>query len=401
MSSRPWLRSACLAAWMTLALLTAVCLRNLGAWMYRPEGNDLSVYLAAARALVTGGNPYAVPLPQGFSLYPLTIAALLVPLTWLPIAVAQFGWFALNVAALLGALGTLDRLWVPEAGARDVRRYVPFVVRLAAVAVVFFFPLRRHLKLGQVDLIVLFFCCRFLRADLGGRGLAAGMWLGGAIAVKLAPVILVVPLLLKRNGRTLILTAAFVVLWAVVLPALASSQVLALYRDSWWPGLAMEVAAPVTLRRHTLAGTLAAWWPALADHPAFRYAAAGLVLLPLAWVSRRVGEWRQGRMLGFALCLVAIPLISPLSGGHRRVVALGGLWIWISAAGRWPLRWPVATGAAVFLLANWHGVAGRSPGLGVGALLVLYLLLLVETTRATSATAPAPGAVAESQSGRV
>src|SRR5262249_5010228 len=95
-----WLRSTILAAWATLALLTAVSVRNLVDWMHRPEGNDLSVYLAAARALVTGGDPYAVPLPQGFSVYTLTIAALLVPLTWLPITVAQFGWFALNVAAL-------------------------------------------------------------------------------------------------------------------------------------------------------------------------------------------------------------------------------------------------------------------------------------------------------------
>src|SRR5439155_8139780 len=106
-------RIACLTAWAALAVLAAVCLRDLVHWMRRPEGNDLSVYLAAARALVAGGDPYAVPLPQGFSLYPLTIATLLVPLTWLPVAVAQFGWFALNVAALVGALGTLDRLWVP------------------------------------------------------------------------------------------------------------------------------------------------------------------------------------------------------------------------------------------------------------------------------------------------
>src|SRR5262249_33970865 len=159
----------------------------------RPEGNDLSVYLAAARALVTGGDPYAVPLPQGFSVYTLTIAALLVPLTWLPITVAQFGWFALNVAALLGALGTLDRLWGPEAGARDMRPSLPFVVRLAVMAGVFFYPLGRHLKLGQVDLIVLFLCARFLHADLAGRGLAAGMWLGSAIALKLVPLIFVLP----------------------------------------------------------------------------------------------------------------------------------------------------------------------------------------------------------------
>src|SRR5262252_1266515 len=118
-----WHRRVLLIAWVTLGLFAAISLRDLVDWMSRPEGNDLSAYLAAARALVAGGDPYAVPLPQGFNKYPLTIAALLVPLTWLPDAVAQFGWFALNVTALVGALGTLDRLWVPEAGARDLRRH--------------------------------------------------------------------------------------------------------------------------------------------------------------------------------------------------------------------------------------------------------------------------------------
>ena len=97
-----WYRSIHLVAWVSLALLTAISMRDLLVWMSRPEGNDLSAYLAAARALIAGGDPYAVPLPQGFNKYPLTIATLLVPLTWLPVAVAQFGWFALNVAPSLG-----------------------------------------------------------------------------------------------------------------------------------------------------------------------------------------------------------------------------------------------------------------------------------------------------------
>src|SRR6185295_7417559 len=129
--------------------------------------------------------------------------------------VAQFGWFALNIMALVGALGTLDRLWVPEAGARDPRRHLPFVVRLAVVTGLLVYPLHRHLKLGQIDLIVLFLCCRFLRADLADRAFAAGMWLGCAIALKLTPVIFVVPLIRAWKGRTLLLTVAFVVVWAL------------------------------------------------------------------------------------------------------------------------------------------------------------------------------------------
>lgn len=380
-SPPPRLRMASLAAWAALAVLAAVCMRDLVLWMHRPEGNDLSAYLAAARALVTGGDPYAVPLPQGFNKYPLTIATLLLPLTWLPVAVAQFGWFALNVAALVGALGTLDRLWIPEAGARDVRRHLPFVVRLAVVAGALFYPLHRHLKLGQVDLIVLFMCCRFLHADLVGRGLAAGMWLGGAIAVKLTPLAFSVPLIRARNGRILLFTVAVVLGGTLALPFLVSSRILTLYRDSWWPYLSEQLTTPIMLR-HNLAGVLASRWPALAQLPGFPYAAAMLVLLPVAWARGQVGEWRQGRLLVFALCLVAIPLISPVGGGHRRVVLVGALWLWLLvAAARQPVHWLDATGGALFLFANWRGVTQASWELGVVAPLILYVVLLVHAAR--------------------
>jgi hypothetical protein len=373
--SLPSRRNVRLAAWVTLALLTTVSLRDLLDWMSRPEGNDLSAYLAAARALVTGGDPYAVPLPQGFNKYPLTIATLLAPLTWLPVAVAQFGWFVLNVAALVGALATLDRLWVPEPGARDVRRHLPFVVRLAVVAGVLFYPLRRHLKLGQVDLIVLFMCCRFLYADLVGRGLTAGMWLGGAIGVKLTPLIFSVPLIRARKGRVLLFTLAFVLVGTLALPFLVSSRVLTLYRDSWWPWLSWELAEK---HRHTVAGALASLWPSLDELSWFPYVAAILLLLPVAWARGRVGEWRQGRLLVFALCLAAIPLISPVGGGHRRVVLLGALWIWLLAAGaRRPIHWLDAAGGVLFLVATWRGVTQHNWELGVVGLCTLYVVLLV------------------------
>ena len=390
-----WRRSALLIAWVTLTLLIAMSLRDLIDWMSRPEGNDLSAYLAAAQALVAGGDPYTVPLPQGFNKYPLTIATLLVPLTWLPVTVAQFGWFALNVTALVGALSTLDRLWVPEAGARDVRRHLPFVVRLVVVAVALFYPLHRHLKLGQVDLIVLFMCCRFLHADLARRGRAAGMWLGSAIAVKLTPVIFSVPLIRARKWRILLYTGVFVIVGTLALPFLASSRVLTLYRASWWPWLSWELALPVTLR-HNFAGALASLWPPLAGLLGFPYAAAILVLLPVAWARGHVGESRQGRLLVFALCLVAIPLISPVGGGHRRVVLAGALWIWLLVAtARRPVHWFDSAAGALFVFATWRGVSRQSWGLGVAGLLILYVVLLVHAGRAR----PPLGAVGAASAG--
>jgi hypothetical protein len=203
------------------------------------------------------------------------------------------------------------------------------------------------------------------------------MWLGGAIAVKLTPLIFSVPLIRARKGRILLFTVAFVLVGTLALPFLASSQVLTLYRASWWPWLSWELAVPVT-HRHTFAGALASLWPALAALPGFPYAAAILLLLPVVWARGHVGEWRQGRLLVFALCLVAMPLISPVAGGHRRVVLVGALWIWLLvAAARRPVHRLDAVGGALFLFANWRGVTQPSWGLGVVAPLILYVVLLV------------------------
>src|SRR5262249_9590145 len=206
-----------------------------------------------------------------------------------------------------------------------------------------------------------------------------------------------VPLIRARKGRTLRYTGAFVLAGTLALPFLASSRVLTLYRASWWPWLSWELAVPVTLR-HNFAGALASLWPSLAELPGFPYAAAILVLLPVAWARGHVGEWRQGRLLVFALCLVAIPLISPVNGGHRRVVLVGALWIWLLvAAARRPVHWLDAAGGALFLLATWRGVTLHSWRLGVGALLLLYVILLVHARGsrpfpavAVAATVPRP-----------
>src|SRR4029077_16631090 len=115
----------------------------------------------------------------------------------------------------------------------------------------------------------------FLHADLVGRSLAAGMWLGGAIAVKLTPIIFSVPLIRAGKGQILLFTVTVVLLGTLALPFLASSQVLTLYRDSWWPYLAGELAAPITLRRN-FAGAFASLWPALGEWPWLPYAAAML-----------------------------------------------------------------------------------------------------------------------------
>jgi hypothetical protein len=110
---RPIVRGA---AWTILAGLGTGFFLQMYARMARASGNDLGARLAAARILVEGGDPYTLEMSQGHGPYPLTIDVLAIPLTWIPLVLAQTLWFALSVGALVASkvLELYRDGWVPE-----------------------------------------------------------------------------------------------------------------------------------------------------------------------------------------------------------------------------------------------------------------------------------------------
>lgn len=92
----------CAGAGMIAALLVTI-------WRFQAAPSDLLTTWAGARVLWQGGNPYAEVGPGSryhweFPLfYPLPAIALLLPLAWLPLAVAQ---------AIIVALGAIGLAWL-------------------------------------------------------------------------------------------------------------------------------------------------------------------------------------------------------------------------------------------------------------------------------------------------
>ena len=213
------------AAWAVLAGLGIGFFLQMYARMARPTGNDLGARLASARILVEGGDPYTLTLPQGHGPYPLTIDALVVPLTWLPLGLAQSLWFGLSVVSLVGSLLILDRLWRQARGdGADPILAVPFDVRLAVLCLALFIPLQNHLRYGQLNLLLLCLCSLFLALHLRGRGFAAAAALGGAIALKLTPAAFLLYLGRGRWYRTAALAVGWTLLLAVGLPGAGVGQ---------------------------------------------------------------------------------------------------------------------------------------------------------------------------------
>jgi alpha-1,2-mannosyltransferase len=396
-------------AWLVVVGLGTGFFLQMYARMARPTGNDLGARLASARILVAGGDPYTLTLPQGHGPYPLTIDALVIPLTWLPLGLAQTLWFALSVASLVGSLFILDALWrQARGGGGDPALAVPFEVRLAALALALFIPFQNHLRYGQVNLLLLCLTSLFLAFHLRRRGLAAAAALGGAVALKLTPGVFLLYLGRGRWYRTALGVAVWTLVWAVGLPALISSRVLELYRDGWVPEVVGLTSGPVEYEwrtRFTLAAVLTEIWPRLGTVPGLRQVAAAVVLAPLLWIQPRLARDPRGGLFLFALYTTAMPLISPVSETHHLAVLAGPLWIWLLAAGS-PPHMPAldGIGGVLVLSGHWLGVAlagpaaGRQGSLFDGVtLLLLYGVLFVRSLRATAVPGarPASGVLAD------
>jgi hypothetical protein len=171
---------------------------------------DVTVYLAAARALESGQDIYDVRSEQNWPyLYPPILALLFVPLSHLSRGAAAYVWFLMSVGALgtsvvlvRAALGTAlkDRadlqagppaIPAEAAGSATSALALPARAALMGLAVVAV-PAIHTLQRGQVNCLVLLLVCLALFA-LGRRWhLLGGASLGMAAAVKVTPGFVVV-----------------------------------------------------------------------------------------------------------------------------------------------------------------------------------------------------------------
>lgn len=192
---------------------------------------DLGVFLRAAWAIRAGSDVYDITDDNGFHyLYPPLFAILLTPLAdapagaeriaTLPYAASAGICYVLNLLCLLVAVhwlasalegaGPLRRL---QRGSRSWwgLRVLPILVCLP--------PIGHTLVRGQVNLLLLLLLSGTISAALRGRSGRAGLWLAGAICLKVIPAFLLVYPLWRRDRRMLAGCALGLVLGLVAIPA--------------------------------------------------------------------------------------------------------------------------------------------------------------------------------------
>jgi hypothetical protein len=201
----------------------------------RMKQGDAHVFFRAAWAVRQGGaSLYEVTDHHGWHYhYPPLFAILIAPLADPPPSAAAGSYlpdwaslavlYLINLASLAGGLhllaGAIEAHLpaAPDAGVARRRwwllRLGPALLTLPAVGLT--------LVRGQVNFLLLLLLCGFLAGLLRGRRFSAGLFLAGAICLKIIPAFLLLVPLCRRDGRCLLGCAMGLFAGLIAVPALA------------------------------------------------------------------------------------------------------------------------------------------------------------------------------------
>lgn len=354
---------------------------------------DLGVYLRAAWAVRTGQNIYAMTDDNGWHYhYPPLFAILLAPLAdpppnaertgTIPFAVTVALWYTLSVLAVFWGthkLGTAleqtspDTLMrAPPRGCRQwwLLRVLPVLVCLPSIG--------RTLARGQVDLLLLALLCGMIGAALRGHPWQAGLWLAGAISLKIFPAFMLSYPLLRRDIRWLAGCALGLFLGLGLIPAVVFGPSGAWAYQREWTQVALkpafiEGADPSRAKerfemtnRHdqslqaVLHNTLHPRVPRPPyPSPVTRWIhwLVGGLLIVLTFLAAGRPAGQIGTLLCFGALMVVMVLINPFSHIHYFCLSL-----------------PLVTG---LVAANWE--LRGAPNLGTRMKLLLWAYVLAST----------------------
>lgn len=159
--------------------------------------DDFGQYLNTARSVASGGSPYAwfsatTPVSAAFA-YPPFAVLLVRPLASLSDSAALSLWLALMLVATLAAAIVVARVTLPATWPR---------VELAVLGALAFAPVTYNYWHGQINGLIFLLLALGLWAYTTERTRTAGIVLGLAAGIKVAPVVLLFLLLRRRWWRS-------------------------------------------------------------------------------------------------------------------------------------------------------------------------------------------------------
>jgi hypothetical protein len=243
---RPWERRG-LIFLLVVFLVFGIEVERRSAFMHSARMGDLGVFLRTAWAVRAGADIYTITDEKGFHYhYPPLFAILLTPLAdppagshavALPYAVSVAICFFLNLFCLALAIHWLADTLEKCSTNLAVRNQPAFCRRWWALRVwpllACLPPIGHTLMRGQVNLLLLLLLAGTIRGVLLNRRLQAGLWLAGAICLKIIPAFLVLYPLYRRDGRCLAgcVVGLFVGLFAIPAWVFGPTRTVAYYEE--------------------------------------------------------------------------------------------------------------------------------------------------------------------------
>ena len=256
--------------------------------------------------------------------YPPTLADLLVPFTFLSISTALYAWWVLNIAALVGA----GILFVRTPGLELSGYVAPFIVFLIVSA-----PTVDCLKCGQVPILLLFLVACGISLYARGNKYSAGLFFALAAAIKLTPLIVLIPLIAWGDWKGLRAIALWCGVITGILLAVNGWGTLDLYFFHVLPSLGNRY---IEIESRTLNTVVRVLW----SRSETGFAAPGavwagkllsaLVICFAGWLSyiRHENSRRGGvRVQAIAIFLFLSCCVAPVSWRHAYVLASPALLI--------------------------------------------------------------------------
>ncbi len=221
-----------LVAFFVVVASFAVLVEHRSAFQQTRKG-DLNVFLRAGWAIRADADLYAVTDDNGFHYhYPPLLAILAAPLAdapagadragMLPYSISVAFCYLLNLFFLAFSVHRLARAlertpWGRTRFNWPVGSRGWWALRMTPIFA-YLIPIGHTLSRGQVNLLLLALFAGFLSDLLNGRHFRSGIWLAGAICIKIIPAYLLLMPLWKRDGRCLFGCAVGLFLGLAVVP---------------------------------------------------------------------------------------------------------------------------------------------------------------------------------------
>jgi hypothetical protein len=322
---------------------------------------DFVACLAAAHDVRNGINPYLPTAVAPYNtlqnfrpyIYPLFLAWLWVPFTFLTAVVASYLWYAISVLLMFYALWLCAEL-------AGLRRRDEKWLATGIAGVLFASIFQWVLMFGHEDFLVLVLLLLGARSLIQRRSIG-GSFFGAAISAKLMPIV-VLPMLI-RKWRAAAFGAVTIVLLCIAIPYLIAGNKIFGYYSYWvHDTLATEMTHGDSAVHSFALACVVAQLGGLAEPTIVIKLLCGLFLLAFPLVTL----YRDKQLHAFFLTFMLIPLTSTRSEPNHLTMILPATMLIVATLLKRRISWKGVE----------RQLTSREIGFGWGALVVVQLMIL-------------------------